>query len=143
MREATFSYALAEIDQAAAWLIHEAGESKIWLLIGDMGAGKTTLVKAICAQLSVTGDLSSPTYSLANEYETTSGEKIFHLDLYRLRSTGEALDMGIEDYFWGGRLCLIEWPQLIMPLLREGEFITIHIHTISPVQRKITIFNQT
>ncbi|MBS1625185.1 MAG: tRNA (adenosine(37)-N6)-threonylcarbamoyltransferase complex ATPase subunit type 1 TsaE [Bacteroidetes bacterium] len=144
MQELSFSYKVADIDAAAAWVREQAGEVRVWLFIGEMGAGKTTLIKAICRQLGTTDDLSSPTYALVNEYaipgQTT---RIYHLDLYRLRDIQEALDIGIEDYLLGGDYCLIEWPQIIEPLLREGEYLTIHISPVSEYERKISIFKET
>ena len=141
MQELSFLYKLDEIDHAAEQIIRHAGDVRIWLLEGDMGAGKTTLVKAISETLGAEGDFSSPTYSLANEYPMTDGTgKIFHLDLYRLRSIEEAIDIGIEDYLFSGSYCLIEWPQLIMPLLKKGEFLKIEITPIAENERKITIF---
>ena len=141
MREFSFSYKLDEINRAAEQLSRHAGGTKIWLFIGDMGAGKTTLIKSISQALGAGSDFSSPTYSIANEYSMNNGKgRIFHLDLYRLRSIEEAWDIGIEDYLLGGDYCFVEWPQLIMPLLKEGEFITINITSISENERKITIF---
>ena len=140
MEELTFFYKLAEINQAATQLIYQAAMAKIWLFVGDMGAGKTTLIKSISETLGASGEFSSPTYSLANEYRLSANKKIFHLDLYRLRSFDEAMDIGIEDYLFGGDYCFVEWPQLIMPLLKKGEFITIQIESISAIERKITIF---
>jgi tRNA threonylcarbamoyladenosine biosynthesis protein TsaE len=141
MQELSFLYTITDIDAAASQVIAHAGDHKVWLFIGEMGAGKTTLIKAISHALGGEGDFSSPTYALVNEYPIADAKgKIFHMDLYRLRSVGEALDIGIEDYLLGGDYCLIEWPQLIMPLLREGEYITIHISPVSDIQRKITIF---
>ena len=141
MRELSFLYTLDEIDTAAARIITAAGEVKIWLLTGDMGAGKTTLVKAICRALGAEGDLSSPTYSIANQYELADGRgRIYHLDLYRLKTIEEAEDIGIEEYLFGGSLCLIEWPQLIMPWLKEDECMTINMASVSENERKVSIF---
>jgi tRNA threonylcarbamoyladenosine biosynthesis protein TsaE len=140
MRELSFLYTLDQIDTAAAQIIGAAGDRRVWLFDAQMGAGKTTLIKAISQALGAEGDFSSPTYSLANEYEISGGGKIFHLDLYRLRSLEEALDIGIEDYLLGGSYCFVEWPELIMPLLKSDEFITINIISISENERKVTIF---
>jgi tRNA threonylcarbamoyladenosine biosynthesis protein TsaE len=141
MQELSFLYTLSHIGAAATRIISHAGDRKIWLLTGDMGAGKTTLIKAISLALGAAGDFSSPTYSIANEYALgNSSKKIFHLDLYRLKSLQEAMDIGIEDYLFGGGYCLVEWPQLIMPLLRPKEFITIHLTSISEIERKVSIF---
>ncbi|MBS1596380.1 MAG: tRNA (adenosine(37)-N6)-threonylcarbamoyltransferase complex ATPase subunit type 1 TsaE [Bacteroidetes bacterium] len=140
----SFSYKVDDINAAAEWVRLQAGDTRVWLFIGEMGAGKTTLIKAICQQLGTTDDLSSPTYALVNQYDIPgSSTRIYHLDLYRLRSTEEALDIGIEDYLLGGDYCLIEWPQLIEPLLREGEYITIHISPLSEYERNISIFRET
>lgn len=144
MQELSFLYQVKDIDRAAAWVREQAGDVRVWLFIGEMGAGKTTLIKPICQQLGTMDDLSSPTYALVNEYaipgQTT---RIYHLDLYRLRDIEEALDIGIEDYLLGGDYCLIEWPQVIQPLLREGEYLTIHISPVSEYERKISIFKET
>jgi tRNA threonylcarbamoyladenosine biosynthesis protein TsaE len=141
MRELSFLYTHDEIAQAAAQVTSYAGDTKIWLFEGDMGAGKTTLIKAVCQTLGAIGDFSSPTYSLANEYELSDDRgRIFHLDLYRLREIEEALDIGIEEYLFAGSYCMVEWPGLIMPLLKSGEFITINITAVSENQRKVSIF---
>lgn len=141
MRELSFLYALDEIDRAAAQIIDAADDRKVWLFDAQMGAGKTTLIKAISLALGADGDFSSPTYSLANEYALAGGKgKIFHLDLYRLRSLDEAMDIGIEDYLLGGSYCFVEWPELILPLLKTDEFITINITSISENERKVIIF---
>ena len=141
MRELSFLYTLDSIDDAAAQVIEFAGDVKIWLFVGDMGTGKTTLIKAISHALGAEGDFSSPTYSIANEYTLAdSPGRVFHLDLYRLRSIDEAEDIGIKDYLFGGDYCMVEWPQLIMPLLKEGECMTVNITSLSENQRKISIF---
>lgn len=141
MQELSFLYNIRNIDDAAAQVIAQAGAAKVWLFIGEMGAGKTTLIKSVSRALGAEDDFSSPTYALVNEYPLADGRgRVYHLDLYRLASVEEALDIGIEDYLLGGDYCLIEWPQLIMPLLREGEYITIHIGPVSESERKISIF---
>lgn len=83
----------------------------IWLFRGQMGAGKTTLIKAICKELGVAHSVQSPTFSLVNEYQSKDGKKIYHFDLYRLKNVQEALAIGIEDYLDSGEICLIEWPE--------------------------------
>ncbi len=84
---------------------------------GEMGAGKTTLIKAICEELNVKDIISSPSFSLVNEYVTDRDDKVFHFDFYRLNKTSEAFDLGYEEYFYSGNLCLIEWPEKIEQLL--------------------------
>jgi tRNA threonylcarbamoyladenosine biosynthesis protein TsaE len=87
---------------------------------GEMGAGKTTLIKAICQELGVKDITSSPSFSLVNEYVTNKEEKIFHFDFYRLNNTSEAFDLGYEEYFYSDNLCFIEWPDKVEQLLPEG-----------------------
>jgi tRNA threonylcarbamoyladenosine biosynthesis protein TsaE len=88
------------------------------LLRGDLGAGKTTLVQAFCKVLGSGASATSPTFSLINEYPVGEG-LIFHIDLYRLKSIEEAVDIGLEEYLYSGNWCFIEWPELIMPILEE------------------------
>lgn len=93
--------------------------TRIFVLHGEMGSGKTTLVRALCAQLGVApGEVNSPTYALINEYAGSPGP-IFHMDLYRLQDIQEALDIGVEDYLYSGHYCFVEWPDLIAPILPE------------------------
>lgn len=98
----------------------EAGKGvSVWLLSGQMGSGKTTLTRTLCHFLGTTDHVSSPTFSIVNEYILSSGDKIYHFDLYRLKSLSEAQDIGIEEYLDSGVWCLIEWPDLIEPLLPD------------------------
>lgn len=103
-------YSLENIEKAAKWFVEKAGTDSIFLFEGEMGAGKTTLISEICRQLGVTDDVGSPTFSLINEYGGDDGEPIYHFDFYRIDSPREALDMGVEEYFNSGCLCLVEWP---------------------------------
>lgn len=110
---------LEELPEAAASIISFAGTDKIWLFYGEMGSGKTTLIKQICDLLNVDENVSSPTYSIVNEYEDENGESIYHFDFYRIKSESEAFDIGYEDYFFSGDLCLVEWPEKIPNLLPD------------------------
>ncbi len=110
---------LEGMDEVANQLIQFAGNSRVILLNGDLGAGKTTLVTRFCAALGVDDIAQSPTFALVNEYQVPGDEKIYHLDLYRLNSLEEALDIGVEEYLDSGHWCLIEWPDKIEPLLPE------------------------
>src|ERR1051326_7538979 len=111
---------LSELPTAAKKILAASGGKKLFAFYGEMGAGKTTLIKALCAQLGVTDPTSSPTFSLVNEYRTSRGEKIYHFDFYRIKTETEALDMGCEEYFYSGSYCFIEWPEKIPSLLPEG-----------------------
>lgn len=116
-------FTLEEVVQVARKLLDEAApEQKVWAFTGEIGAGKTTLIKAICQLLGAEENISSPTFSLVNEYEDRQGQPFFHMDLYRLNDTDEALDIGIDEYLYSGQYCLIEWPGLIEHLLPENTF---------------------
>lgn len=110
---------LERMDEVATELIRFAGDQRVILLNGNLGAGKTTLVTCLCNALGVDDIAQSPTFALVNEYEVPGGDKVYHLDLYRLRSLEEALDIGIEEYLDSGHWCLIEWPDKIEALLPE------------------------
>jgi tRNA threonylcarbamoyladenosine biosynthesis protein TsaE len=109
-------YSLSEIDKAAAFVISQA-RYKVIAFTGEMGAGKTTLIKAICHQLGVEAEPSSPTFSIVNEYAARDNNLIYHFDFYRIDDLNEVYDMGYEEYLHSGKWCLIEWPEKIEPLL--------------------------
>ncbi|MFN8256413.1 MAG: tRNA (adenosine(37)-N6)-threonylcarbamoyltransferase complex ATPase subunit type 1 TsaE [Bacteroidales bacterium] len=112
---------------------------KNWIgFFGEMGAGKTTLIKAVCQKLGVGDVISSPTFSLVNEYVTSKGEKIFHFDFYRMNNVSEAFDLGYEEYFYSGNLCMVEWPEKIEHLLPEG-YTKVNISVIDNNCREINI----
>jgi len=110
------NYSLQDISEVAKEVIANA-KHKVLLFYGEMGVGKTTLIKEIVKQLGVLDNVSSPTFSLVNEYLSTSKEKIYHFDFYRIHKEEEALDMGIEEYFYSNCWCLVEWPNKIENLL--------------------------
>ena len=118
-------YSPEELPAAAASLLEFAGANRIFLFNAPMGAGKTTLIKALCKNLGSTDSFSSPTYSIINEYAGPAG-KIFHFDLYRVKSTEELLDLGAEEYLSSGDYCFVEWPDLIRKFI-EDPFIEIDI----------------
>lgn len=107
---------LAEVSE---YLISQRGEADVVAFYGPMGAGKTTLIKDLCHHMGVTDEVNSPTFAIVNEYVTDQGESVYHFDFYRIKKLEEAYDIGYENYFYSGRLCLIEWPELIEPLLPE------------------------
>ncbi len=120
---------ISEIRQVAKKIIDNIGNKRIVAFYGEMGAGKTTLIKAICEELGVVDNISSPTFSIVNEYKTQKGERIFHFDFYRIKSQTEAFDMGYEDYFYSNAYCFIEWPEKILELLpTEIVNVSIKIH---------------
>ena len=108
------------IHKAAQEFIKNMGTKKIYAFYGNMGAGKTTFIKAICQELGVEDIITSPTFSLVNEYTSNKlNEPIYHFDFYRIKKIEEVYDMGYEDYFYSGHLCFLEWPELIEDLLPE------------------------
>lgn len=111
---------LADINEAAKTFVENMGDGKVFAFYGKMGAGKTTFVKAVCECLGVEDVITSPTFAIVNEYTSaTTGEAIYHFDFYRIKKLEEVYDMGYEDYFYGGSLCFLEWPELIEDLLPE------------------------
>jgi tRNA threonylcarbamoyladenosine biosynthesis protein TsaE len=127
---------LNDLNDAAGELLRDSQDIKIWLFSGEMGAGKTTLIKAIGVKLEVQGTMSSPTFSIIHEYETSGGEAVYHFDFYRLKNEQEAYDIGVEEYFESGCHCLIEWPERI-PSLIPTERIEIKIMPASDPEHRI------
>lgn len=115
---------LAEVasDLASALTAEDDGTTaRIVLFYGPMGAGKTTLIKALCEALGVEDTVTSPTFALVNEYSTANGEPVFHFDFYRIERIEEVYDLGYEEYFYSGHLCLVEWPEKIDGLIPYGD----------------------
>ena len=116
---------LEHIREAAREFINNIGDSSVFAFYGKMGAGKTTFIKAICEELGVEDVITSPTFAIVNEYTADAGPA-FHFDFYRIKKLEEVYDMGFEDYFYSGSLCLIEWPELIEEVLPE-DAVKVHI----------------
>lgn len=114
--------------------------SKVILFHGEMGVGKTTLIKQLCKTLGVSSVTSSPTFSLVNEYETIDNQVVYHFDFYRLKNEIEALDMGADDYFYSGNWCFIEWAEKI-PSLIPDEHAVITIELVENGKRHLTLTN--
>lgn len=108
---------LSELPVVAKQLLQSFDGEKVVAFQGAMGAGKTTLIKALCEAMGVVDTISSPTFSIVNEYRTAKGEKIYHFDFYRIKSVDEAYDMGYEEYFYSKAFCFIEWPEKIEELM--------------------------
>ncbi len=111
---------LTDLPVAAAQLLTFGENCNVWCLEGQIGAGKTTLVKEIGRQTGVTDPVNSPTFSIVNEYATNSGQPVYHFDFYRIKDIEEAMDTGCEEYFFSGNLCLIEWPEVVLDLLPDS-----------------------
>jgi tRNA threonylcarbamoyladenosine biosynthesis protein TsaE len=113
---------LEDLPRVAKELIAASQEKKVWLFDGEMGAGKTTLIKTICKELGVEETISSPTFSIVNEYEGKEGQAVYHFDFYRLKNEEEAMDIGVEEYLYSGDYCLIEWPSVVPGVLPDDCF---------------------
>jgi tRNA threonylcarbamoyladenosine biosynthesis protein TsaE len=127
-----------ELSVAAGEIIEYAGEQRIWLFNGEMGAGKTTLIKSIARKLGVEDMVQSPTFSIVNEYRNQENTIFYHFDFYRIKNETEALDIGAEEYFDSGDFCFIEWPQKIPNLIPE-KYLQIEIEITSEASRKINL----
>ena len=123
---------------AARELLKHSGENKIFAFYGSMGAGKTTIIKAICEHLGAVDIISSPTFTLVNEYRTSEGKALFHIDFYRIKKQEEVFDFGIEEYLTGDSYCFMEWPELIEEIL-PPETVKVRIYVDESEQRILTI----
>ncbi len=113
------SKSLTDLSAIAEKLIADFGDTKVIIFSGEMGAGKTTLIKILCQLLGVEEPTSSPTFSIVNEYLTNKNDSVYHFDFYRIESETEVFDLGYEDYFYSNNYCFIEWPEKIPNLLPE------------------------
>ena len=129
---------LGELGEVARKIIAFANDVRIWIFEGEMGSGKTTLIREVCHEFGVVDNVSSPTFSIVNEYQDDKGEVFFHFDFYRIKDTSEAVDIGSEEYFYSGDYCFIEWPSKVVDLL-PGRFMEIKITVTDPVQRSIQL----
>jgi tRNA threonylcarbamoyladenosine biosynthesis protein TsaE len=127
-----------ELRKVAKEFITRAGRCPVWLFYGDMGSGKTTFIKSMCGELGVVDAMSSPTFSIVNEYKTVDDKVIYHFDFYRIKDETEAYDIGSEEYFYSGNLCLIEWPDKI-PSLIPAEHARVSIFVENQNHRTIAL----
>ncbi|MEG1611987.1 MAG: tRNA (adenosine(37)-N6)-threonylcarbamoyltransferase complex ATPase subunit type 1 TsaE [Alistipes sp.] len=129
---------LTELPEVAEAVIHSLGKRTVVVFRGAMGAGKTTLIREIVAQLGATDTVTSPTFAIINQYSGTGGRIIYHFDFYRINRIEEAYDFGYEEYFYSGDLCLVEWPEKVEELLPEG-VMTVRITADSEDERTFEI----
>ncbi|RTY88674.1 tRNA (adenosine(37)-N6)-threonylcarbamoyltransferase complex ATPase subunit type 1 TsaE [Flavobacterium sp. GSP27] len=130
-------FSIDELEEVAQKIITK-NPKKVILFHGEMGVGKTTLIKKLCKTLGVTGATSSPTFSLVNEYEASNNQLVYHFDFYRLNTEFEALDMGIDDYLYSGNWCFIEWAEKIPNLIPEAHSV-ITISLLPDGKRSLTL----
>ena len=128
----------AQLAEAAREIIDYCAEESVWLFEGRMGAGKTTLIKEIARQFQVEEVVSSPTFSIVNEYSRGGGQPIYHFDFYRIDDQDEALDLGVEEYFYSGNYCWIEWAEKISAYIPE-KFALIEIEVGENDEREISL----
>ncbi|MFY0687587.1 MAG: tRNA (adenosine(37)-N6)-threonylcarbamoyltransferase complex ATPase subunit type 1 TsaE [Cyclobacteriaceae bacterium] len=131
-------YHYNDIESAARWLLDKGSAYTIWAFQAEMGGGKTTLIKSICEQLGVEDEMSSPSFAIVNEYLDGRENAIFHFDFYRIKNEAEAVDVGVEEYFYTGDRCLIEWPDLVKNLLPD-RYLEINIKLVGEFQREIVL----
>lgn len=127
-----------DLNKVAKEIIKYSGDQNIWIFYGEMGSGKTTLIKAIASRLGIEDNVHSPTFSIVNEYINLRDEVFYHFDFYRIKNEIEAMDIGIDEYFYSGNLCFIEWPQKIPSLLPE-KYLKVDIKITSDIGREINI----
>lgn len=126
-----------EISQIAEKILSACGKRRIFAIYGDLGAGKTTLVKSMCLHLGAGDVAKSPTFAIVNEYEALE-DNIYHFDFYRIKRLEEAYDLGFEEYFDSGHFCFIEWPEMVEPLLPE-DLVEIRIEATGPTSRRFSV----
>jgi tRNA threonylcarbamoyladenosine biosynthesis protein TsaE len=129
---------LEDLPRAAGELVPRFGGRGVVALYGGMGAGKTTLVAALLREMGSADEVSSPTFALVNDYLTREGRHVYHFDFYRIDSPAEAFDLGYEEYFYSGELCLVEWPEKIEELLPD-DTLHLHIDTLPDGSRRINL----
>lgn len=129
---------LTSINETAKEFIAQMGDNRLFFFYGDMGAGKTTFIRAICKELGVTESVNSPTFAIVNEYTDREGKLIYHFDFYRIEKEEEAFDFGYEDYFFSGNLCFVEWPEKIENLI-PNEGISVYIQEEENGERSVTL----
>lgn len=143
MKEQEYIFGLDQLDEISKKLLDQILPYQIIGLQAEMGVGKTTLVRAIGKHLGFESEAGSPTFSIINEYHCKSNpwaiQKLYHMDLYRLKNLEEALNLGIHDYFDSGIHCIIEWPELIEPLLASENYLQVQIERLENQQRKIIV----
>lgn len=129
---------LDELPLVARLIVERSGARGVVALYGPMGAGKTTLIREICAALGVRDTVTSPTFAIVNQYDAANGSPVYHFDFYRIDDIREAFDMGYEEYFYCGELCLVEWPEKIEGLLPD-DALPVRIEITGDSSRRITV----
>ena len=129
---------IEDLPRAAKEFVGAIGERRVFAFYGKMGAGKTTFIKAVCEELGVRETVNSPTFAIVNEYLGGDGAPIYHFDFYRIKRIEEVQDIGYDEYVYSGCLCLMEWPELVEPLL-PNDVVAVRIEEISDGVRRVTL----
>ena len=130
-------YTIDETEQLSNWLLEEFSDCKIFCFSGNLGAGKTTVIASLCKQLGTMDQVSSPTFSIVNQY-STANKPIYHFDLYRLKNLEEAMDIGFEEYIYSGNYCFIEWPEKVTNILPQSLVVHCELSYLSMDKRKLS-----
>lgn len=130
-----------ELTDAAVKFLAAFPNDRIFAFYGKMGAGKTTFIKALCRAMGSADNITSPTFALVNEYDTSGADQIYHFDFYRVRNPGEAMDIGLDEYLYSGQYCFMEWPEKVESLLPEN-LVEVHIGEESQSSRSIKAFRK-
>ncbi len=133
-------FSLEEIEQVSQFIL-DSTNKRIFLFYADMGVGKTTLIKTLIRRLGVDDNITSPTFSLVNEYRNKDNSPIYHFDFYRIEDEEEAYDIGIEDYFYSDAYCFVEWPERIKNLL-PLDAVVVHMTTLENDVRQLILENR-
>lgn len=134
-----FILTLDNIEDIAEAILELYPQESVYLFYGEMGGGKTTLIKALCDQLDVVSDVTSPTFAIINEYWTQQQEPIYHFDFYRIEKDQEVIDLGVHDYIESGHYCFIEWPEKVDHLLKPP-YVVVKINQLSPDTREVVCY---
>ena len=127
----------SELSEVSRQLLEAYPEERVFGFFGDMGTGKTTLIKEICRQLGVEDGMTSPTFAIVNEYWTRDNQPLYHFDFYRIDEPADATRIGFQDYLYSGSYCFIEWTEKVESLL-NGEYIPVHIERVDDQTRKFS-----
>ncbi|HHT51891.1 MAG: tRNA (adenosine(37)-N6)-threonylcarbamoyltransferase complex ATPase subunit type 1 TsaE [Bacteroidales bacterium] len=134
-----FILTLDNIEDIAEAILELYPQESVYLFYGEMGGGKTTLIKALCDQLDVVSGVTSPTFAIINEYWTQQQEPIYHFDFYRIEKDQEVIDLGVHDYIESGHYCFIEWPEKVDHLLKPP-YVVVKINQLSPDTREVVCY---
>lgn len=139
MSQQVIAHSVDDLDRIAGLLLAAHPQAKVFAFYGEMGAGKTTFIRTLCARMGVTDNVTSPTFAIINEYHGRHDGAVFHFDFYRINKLQEARDVGAETYFDSGEYCFIEWPELVAELLPD-ETAKVHIARGEDDQTRVFTF---